>query len=37
MARARYCEVMIFDRRGATLDLPMVTRWSAYGVDMLDN
>lgn len=25
------------DRHGATLDLPMVTRWSAYGVDMLDN
>ncbi len=24
------------DRHGATLDLPMVTRWSAYGVDMLD-
>jgi hypothetical protein len=24
------------DRHGATLDLPMVTRWSAYGVDVLD-
>ena len=24
------------DRQGATLDLPMVTRWSAYGVDVLD-
>ena len=24
------------DRHGATLDLPMVTRWSAYGVDLLD-
>lgn len=24
------------DRHGATLDLPMVTRWSAYGVDVVD-
>lgn len=24
------------DRHGATLDLPVVTRWSAYGVDVLD-
>lgn len=24
------------DRHGATLDLPMVTRWAAYGVDVLD-
>jgi hypothetical protein len=24
------------DRHGATLDLPMVTRWSAYSVDVLD-
>ena len=24
------------DRNGATLDLPMVTRWSAYGVDVVD-
>lgn len=24
------------DRHGATLDLPNVARWSAYGVDMLD-
>ncbi len=24
------------DRQGATLDLPMVTRWSAYGVDVVD-
>jgi len=24
------------DRHGTTLDLPMVTRWSAYGVDVLD-
>jgi hypothetical protein len=24
------------DRHGATLDLPMVTRWSAYGQDALD-
>ncbi|MCE9524239.1 MAG: hypothetical protein K8S25_17610 [Alphaproteobacteria bacterium] len=24
------------DRQGATLDLPMVTRWSAYGVDVVN-
>lgn len=24
------------DRHGATLDLPMVTRWSAYGVDVVN-
>lgn len=24
------------DRHGATLDLPVVTRWSAYGADVLD-